>query len=187
MRRLTLRPLLHEDRPGPRLVPADADRRRQRVIGWKRGEQPLAIEGLAHDVRPCAVAGDKSDAEAAGLDRGNDKGFSGAVADEKSSRRESAASSSRLTGLIAWPRFEVAPLASGIKHLRHPDLGEIRMRFVVLQVADNVDQKLVTFQLSDEDRLRVATLVQSPKELPGTSASPRRRAPTRRRCAAVRP
>ncbi len=90
-----------------------------------------------------------------------------------------------------WPRFEVAPLTSGVKHLRHPDLGEIRMRFVVLQVADNVDQKLVTFQLSDEDRPRVAallaTMVRNPKELPSTSASPRRRMPTRRRRAAARP
>ncbi len=50
-----------------------------------------------------------------------------------------------------WPRHEVLPPASGTKRLRHPLLGEITLDHVVLQVADNPDQKLVTFSTVDGD------------------------------------
>ncbi len=51
-----------------------------------------------------------------------------------------------------WPRHDVAPLASGRKRLRHPELGELDLVHVVLQVADAPEQKLVTFAPADVDR-----------------------------------
>src|SRR5262245_24861910 len=44
-----------------------------------------------------------------------------------------------------WARHDVARLASGRKRLRHPALGELELHHVVLQVADEPEQKLVTF------------------------------------------
>jgi transcriptional regulator with XRE-family HTH domain len=58
-----------------------------------------------------------------------------------------------------WPAHEVAPLASGVKRLRHPVLGEIQFRHVVLLVADDPEQKLVTFAAAPEDEQRVAELI----------------------------
>lgn len=55
-----------------------------------------------------------------------------------------------------WPRHDVAPLASGRKRLRHPQLGELELRHVVLQVADDPEQKLVTFAPSAADESRLA-------------------------------
>ncbi len=58
-----------------------------------------------------------------------------------------------------WPRHDVAPLSSGVKRLRHPVLGELRLRDVVLQVADDPEQKLVTFTAEDGDQARIAGLL----------------------------
>ena len=58
-----------------------------------------------------------------------------------------------------WPRHEIAPLSSGTKRLRHPALGELELQHVVLQVADDPEQKLVTFAASDDDQARIAELI----------------------------
>lgn len=58
-----------------------------------------------------------------------------------------------------WPRHDVAPLMSGTKRLRHPALGELRLQHVVLQVADDPEQKLVTFTASEPDQTRIADLI----------------------------
>jgi transcriptional regulator with XRE-family HTH domain len=58
-----------------------------------------------------------------------------------------------------WPAHEVAPLTSGIKRLRHPTLGELELEHIVLQVADDPEQKLVTFNPSPEDHRRLAQLI----------------------------
>ncbi len=55
-----------------------------------------------------------------------------------------------------WPRHDVAALASGHKRLRHPELGELLLRHVVLQVADEPEQKLVTFAPTPADQVRLA-------------------------------
>jgi transcriptional regulator with XRE-family HTH domain len=53
-----------------------------------------------------------------------------------------------------WPRHEIAPLGWHTKRLRHPALGELALRPVVLRVADDPDQKLVTFDPGgDQDRV----------------------------------
>jgi transcriptional regulator with XRE-family HTH domain len=44
-----------------------------------------------------------------------------------------------------WPRHDVSPVGSGFKKLRHPRLGPVNYSHVVLQVADNPDQTLVTY------------------------------------------
>jgi 8-oxo-dGTP pyrophosphatase MutT (NUDIX family) len=59
----------------------------------------------------------------------------------------------------SWPRHEVAPLASGTKRLRHPVLGEMTFNHVVLTLADDPEQKLVTFAASDQDQDRIAALL----------------------------
>ncbi len=58
-----------------------------------------------------------------------------------------------------WPRHDVAPLSSGSKRLRHPTLGELELDHVVLQVADQPEQKIITFAPSSEDRARIAELL----------------------------
>jgi transcriptional regulator with XRE-family HTH domain len=53
-----------------------------------------------------------------------------------------------------WPRHEVLPMGGGTKRLRHPLVGEMLLRHVVLEVADHPDQRLVTFSLDEgDDRL----------------------------------
>ncbi len=44
-----------------------------------------------------------------------------------------------------WPRHDVTAVGSGSKKLRHPSLGPVEYSHVVLQVADNPDQTLVTY------------------------------------------
>jgi hypothetical protein len=44
-----------------------------------------------------------------------------------------------------WPRHDVMAAGSGTKKLRHPTLGPTPYSHVVLQVADNPDQTLVTY------------------------------------------
>ncbi|WP_405484539.1 hypothetical protein [Nocardia sp. NBC_00511] len=49
-------------------------------------------------------------------------------------------------------------MGSGTKRLRHPVLGELEFQHLVLQLADNPDQKLVTFTAIDSDQARITTL-----------------------------
>jgi transcriptional regulator with XRE-family HTH domain len=58
-----------------------------------------------------------------------------------------------------WPRHEIAPLSSGTKRLRQPALGELELTHVVLQVADDPEQKLVTFAPAARDEARIASLI----------------------------
>jgi transcriptional regulator with XRE-family HTH domain len=51
-----------------------------------------------------------------------------------------------------WPRHDVTAVGSGAKKLLHPRLGPVCYSHVVLQVADNPDQTLVTFSLSQASR-----------------------------------
>jgi transcriptional regulator with XRE-family HTH domain len=44
-----------------------------------------------------------------------------------------------------WPRHDVIAVGSGSKKLRHPRLGPVSYSHVVLQVADNPDQTLVSY------------------------------------------
>jgi transcriptional regulator with XRE-family HTH domain len=44
-----------------------------------------------------------------------------------------------------WPRHDVTAIGSGTKKLRHPRLGPTEYSHVVLQVADQPDQTLVTY------------------------------------------
>jgi hypothetical protein len=57
-----------------------------------------------------------------------------------------------------WQRHEVLPPLSGTKRLRHPLIGEIALDHVVLQIADDPDQKLVTFSAIDGDNTPLARL-----------------------------
>jgi 8-oxo-dGTP pyrophosphatase MutT (NUDIX family)/transcriptional regulator with XRE-family HTH domain len=67
-----------------------------------------------------------------------------------------------------WSRHEVASLASGSKKLRHPDLGEITFTHVVLTLADDPEQKLVTFAASEHDQDRIAALLATAPHRPAT-------------------
>jgi transcriptional regulator with XRE-family HTH domain len=58
-----------------------------------------------------------------------------------------------------WPEHDVAPLSSGVKRIRHPARGVIELRHAVLQVADDPEQKLVTFTAGPEDMARIAGLL----------------------------
>jgi hypothetical protein len=50
-----------------------------------------------------------------------------------------------------WPQHDVIAVGSGSKKLRHPRLGPVSYSHVVLQVADNPDQTLVTYAPSAPD------------------------------------
>jgi transcriptional regulator with XRE-family HTH domain len=58
-----------------------------------------------------------------------------------------------------WPRHDVAPLSSGSKRIRHPVLGDFTFQHVVLQLADDPGQKIVTFSASAADQARIAGLL----------------------------
>jgi transcriptional regulator with XRE-family HTH domain len=58
-----------------------------------------------------------------------------------------------------WPRHDVAPLSSGSKRIRHPVLGDFAFQHVVLQLADDPEQKVVTFSASAADQARIAGLL----------------------------
>ncbi|PZS20398.1 MAG: DNA-binding protein [Pseudonocardiales bacterium] len=58
-----------------------------------------------------------------------------------------------------WPRHDVAPLSSGRKLIRHPTLGDLEFQHLVLQLADNPDQKLVTFAAEQQLQARIAQLL----------------------------
>src|ERR1700727_1923000 len=47
-----------------------------------------------------------------------------------------------------WPRHDVRDIGSGTKKLRHPTLGPADYTHVVLQIADQPDQTLVTYSLA---------------------------------------
>jgi hypothetical protein len=44
-----------------------------------------------------------------------------------------------------WPRHDVTAVGSGSKKLLHPRLGPVQYSHVVLQIADNPGQTLVTY------------------------------------------
>ena len=58
-----------------------------------------------------------------------------------------------------WPEHEVTPPGSGTKRIRRPELGVFNFRHVVLQVADDPNQKLVTFTCGSPDGARLARLI----------------------------
>jgi transcriptional regulator with XRE-family HTH domain len=57
-----------------------------------------------------------------------------------------------------WPEHEIGPIGSGVKRIRHPALGVIDFHHAVLQVADDPEQKLVTFTAGPADTTRIAAL-----------------------------
>lgn len=59
-----------------------------------------------------------------------------------------------------WPQHDIAPLSSGSKLLRHPELGELTLRHVVLKLADDPEQKFVTFTADGADLTRIARLLE---------------------------
>jgi transcriptional regulator with XRE-family HTH domain len=48
-----------------------------------------------------------------------------------------------------WPRHDVVAVGSGSKRLRHPILGPLTYKHVVLQLADTPDQTMVTYSPAD--------------------------------------
>ena len=58
-----------------------------------------------------------------------------------------------------WPEHDVVPLSSGVKRIRHPTLGVIDFHHVVLQVADDPEQKVVTFTADQQDADRIGELL----------------------------
>jgi transcriptional regulator with XRE-family HTH domain len=51
-----------------------------------------------------------------------------------------------------WPRHDVIAVGSGSKKLRHPRLGPVSYSHVVLQVADDPDQTLITYSPAADRR-----------------------------------
>jgi transcriptional regulator with XRE-family HTH domain len=58
-----------------------------------------------------------------------------------------------------WQDHDVAPLTSGRKLLWHKDLGRLDLELLVLQVADDPEQKVVTFRVDQADAERLADLI----------------------------
>ena len=79
------------------------------------------------------------------------------------SGRPDLAAPTRLSARQGGPGRARAPrrraAASARTRLRHPRLGELELRHVVLQAADEPDQTLVTFAPSLRDRERLAALL----------------------------
>ncbi|MER5555216.1 hypothetical protein ABT001_26730 [Streptomyces sp. NPDC002793] len=56
-------------------------------------------------------------------------------------------------------QHRVVPLSSGTKRLRHPALREIELEHGVLQLADDPEQKLITFNVTDQDQAWISQLL----------------------------
>jgi transcriptional regulator with XRE-family HTH domain len=87
-----------------------------------------------------------------------------AAADRHPDEPEFAALIQRLQAASAearawWPRHDVVALSSGTKRLHHPLLGDLDLQYVVLQVADDPEQKLVTFTADGPHQQRIAQLI----------------------------
>jgi hypothetical protein len=54
---------------------------------------------------------------------------------------------------------KLVPLSSGTKRIRHPQLGELTFQHVVLQLADDPEQKIVTFSAGEQDQAAIAALL----------------------------
>lgn len=63
-----------------------------------------------------------------------------------------------------WPHHHVASLSSGTKRIHHPALGEMTFHHIVLQLADNPEQKLITFTPDHHDYTRLAQLLANSPE-----------------------
>jgi transcriptional regulator with XRE-family HTH domain len=59
-----------------------------------------------------------------------------------------------------WPRHDIAGRTGDTVRLRHHELGVLDLRHTVLQVADELDQLVVTYDVGEHDRERVAALVE---------------------------
>ena len=60
---------------------------------------------------------------------------------------------------VAWRRHNPAPQSSGGARIFHPVLGELTLTRVVLTLADDQEQKLLTFAASLPDQDRIAELL----------------------------
>lgn len=65
-----------------------------------------------------------------------------------------------------WSRHDIVALGSGRKLLRHPGLGTLTLQHVVLQVADDPEQKLVTFTADSTTQARITELLDKPASFP---------------------
>ena len=69
-----------------------------------------------------------------------------------------------------WPLHDVAPLTSGRKVLHHPTLGRLELGLLVLQVADDAEQKIVTFTATPGDAARIAEVLSTSARTGGTGS-----------------
>jgi len=60
---------------------------------------------------------------------------------------------------VAWRRHNLTPASSGGARIFHPVLGELTLTRVVLTLADDQEQKLLTFAASPPDQDRIAELL----------------------------
>jgi len=87
-----------------------------------------------------------------------------AAADRHPNDPEFAALIGRLQAASAearawWAHHDIVALSSGTKRLRHPVLGDLDLQHVVLQLAEDPEQKLVTFTADDTQQQRIAALI----------------------------
>ena len=90
-----------------------------------------------------------------------------AAADRHPNDPEFAALIARLQAASAeartwWARHDIVALSSGTKRLRHPALGDLNLQHVVLQLAEDPEQKLVTFTADATQQQRIAALIADP-------------------------
>ncbi len=87
-----------------------------------------------------------------------------AAADRHPDEPEFATLTGRLQAASAearawWPRHDVVALSSGTKRLHHSVLGDLELEHVVLQLADDPEQKLVSFTADGTHQQRIAELI----------------------------
>jgi transcriptional regulator with XRE-family HTH domain len=74
---------------------------------------------------------------------------------------------------VAWRRRKLAPPSSGGARIFHPVLGELTLTRVVLTLADDEEQKLLTFAASPPDQDRIAELLSLSPPGGSVGSSPR--------------
>ncbi len=64
-------------------------------------------------------------------------------------------------------------LNSGAEHLRHPVIGELELRRVVLRLADDPERKVITFAAAAKDQVKIAELIGPGRATTGRYGRPR--------------
>ena len=146
-------------------VPAVVLGRRTDVLAWNARAHALLAGHYGFDARPNLTRMLFLDAHTRELYRDWDEEAARAVASLRlvAGRFPDDRELAELVGELSvksaefaalWSRHPVASCVSGVKRLRHPEVGELELEFQVLNLPDDSGQRILTYTGADLELLR---------------------------------